>query len=109
MTDKIVAFTTCGDAESAAKLARALVGQKLAACVNIIPAVRSIYAWQGKIEDDAETLLLIKSRRGLVEDLRATIEREHAYDVPEFVVVSVDDGLPTYLRWIEESTARVEG
>ncbi len=74
--------------------------KKLAACVNILPAVRSIYRWKDAIEDDRETLLLIKSSRALFSELRSEIERLHSYEVPEAIAISIVDGSERYLEWM---------
>ena len=102
MTDKIVVLSTCASPEEAEKIARALVEKKLAACVNILPAVRSIYRWKGAIEDDQETLLLIKSSRALFGELRAEIEKLHSYEVPEAIAIPIVDGLERYLEWMAD-------
>src|SRR5579862_145111 len=101
MTDKIVVLCTCGSAEEAEKIARALVEQHLAACVNVVPGVRSFYRWQGAIEDSAELLLVIKSSRARFDALRAAIERLHAYEIPEIVALPLVDGAPNYLNWLD--------
>jgi periplasmic divalent cation tolerance protein len=103
MTDKIVILSTCGSAEEAARIARALVEKKLAACVNVTPAVRSIYRWKGAIEDQEETLLVIKSSRGLFDQLRAEIEKLHSYEVPEVIAVPIVEGSEGYLEWLERA------
>jgi periplasmic divalent cation tolerance protein len=109
MTDKIVVLSTCGSAEEAARIARALVEKKLAACVNVMPAVRSFYRWKGAIEDEQESLLVIKSSRVLFDQLRAEIERLHSYEVPEVIAVPVVDGSEGYLEWLElELAAKLE-
>jgi periplasmic divalent cation tolerance protein len=100
MTDKIVVLSTCASAEEADKIARALVEKRLAACVNILPAVRSIYRWKGAIEDDQETLLLIKSSRALFGDLRTEIQKLHSYEIPEAIAIPIVDGLERYLEWM---------
>jgi periplasmic divalent cation tolerance protein len=105
MTDKIVVLSTCGSAEEAARIARALVEKKLAACVNVIPAVRSFYRWKGAIEDEQESLLVIKSSRALFNQLRAEIEKLHSYEVPEVVAVPIVDGSERYLEWLERELA----
>lgn len=102
MTDKIVVLTTCDSEKQAAKLARLLVEHRLAACVNILPKARSIYRWQEKIEDAAEWILLIKSRRDLFAGLRAEIQKLHTYDVPEVIALPVVDGSEAYLAWLDE-------
>jgi periplasmic divalent cation tolerance protein len=106
MTDKILALSTCGSAEEAERIARGLVEARLAACVNIVPGLRSIYRWQGAVEDAGEWLLLIKSRRDLLEPLEAELRRLHSYEVPEMIAVAIVDGAPDYLAWMD---AEVEG
>lgn len=101
MTDKIVVLSTCDSEEKASELARALVEQRVAACVNIVPGARSIYRWQGKIEDAAEWMLVIKSRRDLFEKLRQAILRMHSYEVPEVIALPVVDGSEAYLEWLD--------
>jgi len=101
MTDKIVVFSTCDSEEQAGRIARELVEQKLAACVNILPGARSIYRWKGQMEDSSEWLLIIKSRRDLMDKLRAAIGKIHTYEVPELLAVPVVDGSESYLAWLD--------
>jgi len=101
MTDKIVVFSTCDSEEQAGQIARALVEQRLAACVNIVPGARSIYHWKDQIEDAAEWMLIIKSRRDLMDQLRAAIGKIHTYEVPELLAVPVVDGAESYLAWLD--------
>ena len=108
MTDKIVVLSTCDSAEKATELAKALVEQRLAACVNIVPGARSIYHWQGKIEDASEWLLIIKSRRDKFSDLKATITKMHSYEVPEMIAVQVVDGSESYLDWLDRELGPAE-
>src|ERR1700680_4523936 len=109
MTDKIVVLCTCASAEEAARIARALVEKKLAACVNVMPAVRSFYRWKGAVEDEQESLLVIKSSRGLFDQLRVEIEKLHSYEVPEVIAVPIVDGSEGYLEWLErELVAKLE-
>jgi periplasmic divalent cation tolerance protein len=105
MTDKIVVLSTCASAEEAAKIARSLVEKKLAACVNVLPAVRSFYRWKGVVEDDQESLLVIKSSRGLFDQLRTELEKLHSYEVPEVIAVPIVDGSEGYLEWLERELA----
>ncbi len=100
-----LAFCTCPDETIADRLAGALVERKFAACVNIVPTVRSIYRWQGRIEQDQEALLLIKFAAHRFQDLRDTVLDLHPYDTPELVVVDVGDGAPDYLNWVLQSCA----
>ena len=108
MTDKIVVLTTCDSEEQAAVLARALVDQHLAACVNILPRVRSVYRWKDKIEDSAEVLLVIKSRRDLFPAVRASIEKLHTYEVPELIALPVVEGSEPYLAWLDRELSAPE-
>lgn len=101
MTDKIMVFSTCGSTEEAETIARRLVESRLAACVNVVAGVRSIYRWRGAIEDAPESLLIIKSSRDLFGRLRAELEKAHSYEVPEVVALTIVDGSPGYLRWLE--------
>ena len=100
MTDKIVVLSTCGSAEEAERIARGLLEKKLAACVNILPAVRSLYRWKGAIEDDQEIFLVIKSSRALFGELQAEIGRLHSYEVPEIIAIPIVDGSEGYLGWM---------
>lgn len=103
MTDKIAVLTTCESRLDADKIANAVVGARLAACVNIVP-MSSIYRWKGKVERAEELLLLIKTRRPLFDKLRALLERIHPYEVPEVIALPITDGSGAYLDWIEKET-----
>ena len=102
----IIIFNTCPSQEIAVGLASGLVEKKLAACVNIIPAVKSVYVWQGKTECDDEVLLIIKTRGDRFEAISRHINKEHPYELPEVVAVSMSCGLPPYLSWINEVVER---
>jgi len=104
MTDKIVVFCTCASAEDAERIGRSLVESRLAACVNAAPGLRSFYRWQGKIEDAAEHLLIVKSTRALFPEVCAEIIRLHPYEVPEIIALPVVDGSQEYLAWIDAET-----
>ena len=91
--------------ERAAALAKALVERRVAACVNILPGVRSFYHWQGEVCDDSEALLVIKTRRMLFEELREAVVELHPYEVPEVVALPIEAGHTPYLAWIDEETA----
>ncbi len=95
-------LSTCSNPEEGDRIARALVEEGVAACVNIFPGARSIYRWQGKLEDSSECLLFIKTSRGRFEELRAALERVHSYEVPEMLALPVVDGAPNYLAWLED-------
>jgi len=101
MTDKIIVLSTCGSAEEAETLARRLIELRLAACVTAVPGARSFYRWKGAVEDSVEWLLIIKSRRDLFERLRAELELAHSYEVPELLALSVVEGAPQYLNWLD--------
>jgi periplasmic divalent cation tolerance protein len=101
MTDKIVVLTTCESEQEASRLARHLVDKRLAACVNIIPRIRSVYRWKDKVEEAAEFLLLIKSRRDVFDSLRDEILKMHSYEVPEVIAIPVVDGSAAYLGWLD--------
>jgi periplasmic divalent cation tolerance protein len=105
MTDKIVVLSTCASVEEAQRVARALVEKRLAACVNVLPGVRSVYHWKDAIEDEEEVLLLIKTNRALLEELRGEIERLHSYEVPEVIALAVVDGSERYLAWMNRELA----
>ena len=100
MTDRIVVLSACATAEEAERIARALLDKRLAACVNVLPGARSLYHWRGAIEESAEWLLLIKSRRELFDELRGEIQRLHSYEVPEVLALAIVDGAPAYLEWM---------
>lgn len=99
----IIVFCTFPDAETARRIARILVEEKLAACANLIPQVESIYRWKGAIETASEVQALIKSTTWKYQMLEARILKLHPYEVPEIVSVRINDGHLDYLRWIEES------
>ena len=99
-----VVFVTCGSEDEALKIARALVEEKLAACANMISPLRSIYRWEGKICDEKEWLLLIKTRQSRFEDLAKRVKALHSYSVPEIIALPITEGSPAYLNWISENT-----
>jgi periplasmic divalent cation tolerance protein len=103
MTNACVVLTTAGSADEARKIAQALVERRLAACVNIVPQIQSIYQWQGKIETASEWLLVIKTVDSAFEGVRATIEALHSYEIPECIMLTVNEGDQEYLGWIEAS------
>lgn len=101
----VIVLTTVGANFDAAELARPLVEHRLAACVNIVPQVRSIYRWEGKVEDDAEQLLIIKTTSDRVDALRDALFARHPYEVPEFVVLSIDAIEGPYRAWLIDSVS----
>src|SRR5689334_3942455 len=105
MTDKVLVLTTVGSEEEAMKIAHALVERQVAACVNVIPKVRSIYRWEGKVEDSEEWLLLIKTDKAHIDEVRGVVRGLHSYTLPEFIAVAIEAGSEEYLRWMEASLA----
>ena len=101
MSEFLVVFITAAPGEEAQRLAQALVREKLAACVNRIPGVESTYAWEGRIERDAEDLLIVKTRADLFDRLKARVEALHGYDVPEVIALPITNGNRGYLGWME--------
>ena len=103
MTDKRIVLSTAGSEEEAQKIARHLVEQRLAACVNIIPRIESIYRWQGKVESSQERLLLIKTTAERFPAVRDAVRELHSYELPACIAISVEDGSADYLQWIDVS------
>ena len=101
----LVCFCTCPDADSAARLAETLVGERLAACVNVVPGLRSVYRWRGAVERSDEVLLLIKTTRPRLPALSARVLELHPHELPEVVAVEVAGGLSAYLDWVAEQTS----
>ena len=102
MTDKLLVLTTAGSDEEARKIAHALVERRLAACVNIVPRIHSVYRWEGKIESADEWLLIIKTTRSREEEVGSVVRQLHSYSLPEHVALAIDNGNDAYLQWIEE-------
>jgi periplasmic divalent cation tolerance protein len=102
MTDLVLVFTTVADDERAEQLARRLVDEGLAACVNLHPPMVSMYRWRGALERDTERQMVIKTTRDRVPALEVRLGQLHAYELPEFLVVSVDEASAAYLAWVKE-------
>lgn len=100
MTDVRVVLVTCPHPEAAATLARTLVEEGLAACGNVLPGLRSIYRWQGQVQDEPEALLLLKTTAARFEALRERVVALHPYEVPEVIALAVDAGHAPYLAWV---------
>ncbi len=103
MSDPIVVFVTCGSEEEALKIANALVEDHLAACVNLVAPIRSIYRWEGKIWDEKEWLLIVKTQKHRFETLEKKVKSLHSYSVPEIISVPITEGSSAYLNWIGEN------
>jgi periplasmic divalent cation tolerance protein len=104
-TAALIAYCTLPDADTALRIARALVDERFAACVNLVPGLRSIYRWQGDVHDDAEQLAIIKTTAGRFEAMRARLVELHPYECPEVIALPVDRGHTPYLDWLRASTA----
>jgi len=103
----IIVLCTCPDTETADRLARHAVEQRLAACANLLPGLRSIYRWQGRVESAQEVLLVFKTTAERYAALEADIREKHPYELPEVVAVPIENGLAAYLDWIAECTTNV--
>lgn len=109
-TDARIVITTTGSREEAERIAHFLVGERIAACVNLLPGITSVYRWQGAVESADEILLVIKTSAGNLEPLDAALRRLHSYEVPEMLVLEPKAGSQAYLEWIARSTgASAEG
>jgi periplasmic divalent cation tolerance protein len=105
MSNVRIVLTTAGSQEEARKIAHALVERRLAACVNIVPGIESVYRWQGKVESATEWLLVIKTQAAAFERVRDAVKELHSYDLPECVMLEIAAGSSEYLNWIAENTA----
>lgn len=105
MTDKLLVLSTAGSEAEARKIAYALVERRLAACVNIVPGISSVYRWQGKVESNDEYLLIVKTLRECEDKVRSAIRELHSYKVPECLVLAVDGGSEEYLQWLADAVA----
>lgn len=107
MATKLLAMCTCPDHETARRLAGELVDAGLAACVNIVPGLTSVFYWEGEVQDDSEVLMLIKTTDTVYSRMEAHLHAHHPYDLPEVIAFGIEHGLPEFLNWIGEETARV--
>ena len=103
--EALLVLSTFPDAGTAQRIGRHLVEEKCAACVNILPAVESIYWWEGKVEEAKETLAFFKTTTDRFEALQSTLRQLHPYEVPEIIALPIDRGLPDYLRWVAKTCA----
>jgi periplasmic divalent cation tolerance protein len=104
-TGAFIVLTTIGAGSDGEALARTLVTERLAACVNLLPEMQSVYQWKGELTVDRERQLIIKTTEGRLEALRTRLHQLHPYDVPEFLVIPVTEGSPEYLQWLAGNTA----
>ncbi len=98
----LLILTTCPDSATANTIAESLVSEQLAACINILPTLTSVYRWKGKIEKDQETLLLIKCSKNRYSDIERRLTELHPYELPEIIAVPVEQGHPEYLHWVNQ-------
>jgi periplasmic divalent cation tolerance protein len=103
MSDFQIVLSTCGDRETAERIAHRLVEQHLAACVNILPGVQSVYRWEGTVQSEPEVLLLIKTKAALIQQVQSTIASLHSYEIPEFLVLPISGGSDAYMAWLAAS------
>jgi len=103
-TNALVVYITTSGEEEAAKIAKELIEARLAACVNVVKDIRSIYSWQGKVEDESEALMIVKTRKDMFGALSRKVKELHSYSVPEIIALPVIEGSEDYLKWIEEVT-----
>lgn len=102
--EAIVVYITVPTEEEASRIAKTIVEERIAGCVNIAKGIRSIYNWQGKIEDDEELLMIIKTQRHLFEPLKRRVKELHSYTVPEIIALPIIEGSEDYLKWLKEVT-----
>ncbi len=103
MTDEVIVLVTAGSDEEAATIARALVGERLAACVNIIPHVHSFFFWEGRTQEARETLLICKSRQSFLDMIVSRVKALHSYTVPEIIALPIIGGARDYLDWVKDA------
>ncbi len=105
MTEALLAFTTFANEDDAARVSRVLVEERLVACANLLPGARSIYRWEGKVADEREVVVLLKTRKQDWTALLSRLHELHPYDTPELVAVRIAAGAPKYMAWLEEQLA----
>lgn len=102
--EPVVIYITVSNEEEGVNIAKKLVEEKLAGCINIVRDIRSVYTWQGKIEDEHELLLIVKSDRKLFKRLKDRVKELHSYTVPEIIAIPIIEGSEDYLKWLQEAT-----
>ena len=103
--EAILVLITCATPEEAKLIARTVVEQRLAACVNVIPHVRSLFSWENKVSEEEEVLLVVKTRRPRFKELAVSVKALHSYRVPEIIALPILEGSSSYLRWIDDVTS----
>ena len=104
MSHELIVLVTTPNSAEAARIAEALVSERLAACVNVVPAIESIYRWEGKVTRDSEALLIIKTTDDRYPDLERQVKQLHSYSTPEVIAVRIEQGSEEYLQWLRDST-----
>src|SRR4030067_2820569 len=104
-TEYCIILITAGSAEEGERIAGSLVDNHLAACVNVVPSVKSVFFWEGKTDQQSEVLLIAKSRKALLDQIIDHVKKIHSYSVPEVIAIPVIGGSEDYLRWVEETTS----
>ena len=104
MPDSLVVFVTCGSEEEALKIAHALIEERVAACVNLVSPIRSIYRWEGKVWNENEWLLIIKTQIARFNDIETRVTALHSYSIPEIIALPIIKGSSSYLHWLKEMT-----
>lgn len=102
--EALIVYITAPNEEEAAKIAKILVEERLAGCVNIVKDIRSIYSWQGKLEDEKEVLMIVKTRLKLFSALTSKVKELHSYTVPEIIAMPIVDGSEDYINWLQKAT-----
>lgn len=105
MNSPIIILSTTGSEDEASKIAEHLVSNRLAACVNIIPSITSVYRWKGEMNSDREILMIIKTDASRFEEIKTAVRNMHSYETPELIAISIQQGLQQYLDWITESVS----
>jgi len=101
--ENLVVFITAGSQEEGERIARALVREMLAACVNIVPGVSSVYYWAGEVKEDSETLLIVKTHRAVLNQLIRRVKKLHSYELPEIIALPIIGGAEDYLQWLSKT------
>lgn len=105
MTEELVVLVTCANAEEAQRIAESMVLERLAACVNIVPGVQSVFFWEGKLCNEKEVLCVMKTQKAVYAKLEKRVMELHSYTTPEVIALPIAEGAVKYLRWVRESTA----
>ncbi|HYA87360.1 MAG TPA: divalent-cation tolerance protein CutA [Nitrospirota bacterium] len=104
MADEIIVLITTASRDEATRIGTALVNEHIAACVNILPQIRSLFFWEGKTQDESEALIIVKSRLSLLDRIIARVKELHSYTLPEVIAIPIIGGSPEYLHWLKDST-----